>query len=64
VGARADVLTAQIEAAKQDLARSLAEFRVGLDDLRRKVMIGAAVATAVTVVGLLVTRRRRRRRRC
>ena len=62
MGARADLLTVQIEEAKQDLARSLAEFRVALDDLRRKVMIGAAVAATVTVVGLLVTRRRRRRR--
>jgi hypothetical protein len=63
VGARADLLTAQIEEAKGDLARSLAEFRVGLDDLRRKVMIGAAVAAAVSVAALLLTRRRRRRHR-
>jgi hypothetical protein len=61
VGARADLLTAQIEEAKGDLARSLAEFRVGLDDLRRKVMIGAAVAAAVSVAALLLTRRRHRR---
>lgn len=61
MGARADLLTAQIEEAKGDLARSLAEFRVGLDDLRRKVMIGAAVAAAVSVAALLLTRRRHRR---
>jgi hypothetical protein len=60
VGTRADLLTTQIEETKQELARDLADFRVELDALRRRVMITAGALAAAYVLWRIVRRVRRR----
>ena len=60
MGTRADLLTTQIEETKQELARDLADFRVELDALRRRVMIAAGALAAAYVLWRIVRRVRRR----
>ena len=60
MGTRADLLTTQIEETKQELARDLADFRVELDALRRRVMITAGALAGAYVLWRIVRRVRRR----
>jgi hypothetical protein len=62
MGARAELLTAEIEQTKRELAANLADFKVELSELSRKVLIGAGALAAVFVVWRLLRRRRRKRR--
>jgi len=60
VGTRTDLLTAQIEETKRDLARNLTDLKIELGEVRRKAMIAAGIVVGVYVVWRLAMRFRRR----